>query len=333
MDRAQDHPAGAPAAGEDLLEAAIEHATTSVPTATPGQTAGQVRAALARGRFDYAGAVAVVDAGRLVGLLAIEPLLAAGDDELVSRLMDAAPPTVAPGVDQERVAWEMVRRGESSVGVVNSDGRFIGLVSPYRMLQVLLHEHDEDLARLGGYLRSSRGARLAAEEPVSRRLWHRLPWLLIGLGGAMLSAVLVAAYESELQDVLLLAFFLPGIVYMADAVGTQTEAVLIRGLAVGIETRRVVRRELATGVGLGVALGGAFILFALIGWGDEKVAAAVGLALFAACSIATLVAMALPLLFRRLGLDPAFGSGPLATVIQDLLSIVVYLAISAAIVT
>jgi magnesium transporter len=70
----------------------------------------------------------------------------------------------------------------------------------------------------------------------------------------MLSAILVAAYESQLEDVLLLAFFLPGIVYMADAVGTQTEALLIRGLAVGIDTRRVVRRELATGVGPGSAL-------------------------------------------------------------------------------
>ena len=70
-----------------------------------------------------------------------------------------------------------------------------------------------------------------------------------------------------------------------------------------------------------------------IGWGNEEVAIAVALALFCACSIATLVAMALPLAFQRLGIDPAFGSGPLATVIQDLLSIVVYLAIAAPIAT
>jgi len=66
----------------------------------------------------------------------------------------------------------------------------------------------------------------------------------------------------------------------------------------------------------------------LLGWGDGSVAAAVALALFASCSIATLVAMALPWIFQRLGADPAFGSGPLATVIQDLLSIAVYLAIA-----
>ena len=72
----------------------------------------------------------------------------------------------------------------------------------------------------------------------------------------------------------------------------------------------------------------AFLPFALLGWGDERVAVAVSLALLASCSIATIVAMALPWLFQRRGIDPAFGSGPLATVVQDLLSIAVYFAIA-----
>jgi magnesium transporter len=68
--------------------------------------------------------------------------------------------------------------------------------------------------------------------------------------------------------------------------------------------------------------------FAWLVWGDGQVAVTVGLALFAGCSIATLVAMLLPWAFHRLGRDPAFGSGPLATVVQDLLSIAIYLAIA-----
>ena len=70
----------------------------------------------------------------------------------------------------------------------------------------------------------------------------------------------------------------------------------------------------------------------LLGWEDFDVALAVSLALFAACSVATLVAMALPWAFQRLGADPAFGSGPLATVVQDLLSIVIYFVTALAIV-
>jgi magnesium transporter len=69
----------------------------------------------------------------------------------------------------------MVERHECSLAVVDDDGRFLGLIPPHRMLAVLLDEHDEDLARLGGYLAGTRRARGAAEEPIGRRLWHRQP--------------------------------------------------------------------------------------------------------------------------------------------------------------
>jgi magnesium transporter len=116
----------------------------------------------------------------------------------------------------------------------------------------------------------------------------------------------------------------PGVVYMADAVGTQTETLLIRGLSVGVAVRTVIRRELVTGLTLGVIVAAAFMPFAWLVWGDVPAAATVALALLASCSIATLVAMLLPWTFQRLGRDPAFGSGPLATVVQDLLSIAIY---------
>jgi magnesium transporter len=167
---------------------------------------------------------------------------------------------------------------------------------------------------------------------VARRLWHRLPWLLVGLLGAMGAIAIIGGFKGQLEANVLLAFFIPAVVYMADAVGTQTETVLIRALSAGITVRSVLRRELVTGLVMGVVIGAAFLIFALIGWGDADVAAAVALAMLASCSIATVVAMALPALFQRLGLDPAFGCGPLATVLQDLLSIAVYLAIVVAVV-
>jgi len=83
---------------------------------------------------------------------------------------------------------------------------------------------------------------------------------------------------------------------------------------------------------VGAVMAVAFLVFALVVWGDGEVAAAVALSLLASCSIATLVAMVLPWAFHRLGIDPAFGSGPLATVVQDLLSIAVYFAVALAVV-
>jgi magnesium transporter len=318
---------------EPALRAAAAFATRRVPTAAPGETAGELRARLVGASFECADDVAVLIGETLVGMLPVERVLEAAAATEVRSIMDQHPPIVLPGEAQESVAWEMVRRGESSIAVVDDDGRFVGLVPPHRLVAALLAEHDEDLARLGGYLASTRRARQAAEEPVARRLWHRLPWLLIGLFGAMISATIVGAYESELDAKVLLAFFVPGIVYMADAVGTQTEAILIRGLSSGLTVRSFVQREVITGAIVGVVIGGCFFVFALVVWGDASVAIAVGLALVACCSIATLVAMSLPWLLQRLGLDPAFGSGPLATVIQDLLSIAVYLAIATSIAT
>jgi magnesium transporter len=140
---------------------------------------------------------------------------------------------------------------------------------------------------------------------------------------------MVEGFQETLQAELALAFFLPGVVYLADAVGTQTETLMIRGLSVGVPIRGVVRRETLTGVLAGIILALLFFPVALIAWGNPRIATTVAIALLAACSIATVVAMALPWLLQRLGWDPAFGSGPLATVIQDLLSIAIYLAVAA----
>jgi magnesium transporter len=185
---------------------------------------------------------------------------------------------------------------------------------------------------LGGFMAGSAAARTAVQEPIARRLWHRLPWLLVGLAGAVLAAAIVGGFEEQLSRNVLLAFFIPGIVYMADAVGTQTETLVIRGLSVGVPIRRVAMGELLTGVVVGAVLGSVFFPIGYLAWGDGAVAVSVSLALFAASSVATIVAMSLPMLLHHLKVDPAFGSGPLATVIQDLLSILIYFAIALAIV-
>lgn len=313
---------------EPGLRIARSHATARVPTAHPDQLAGDVRAALAGSNFECADDLAVLRDGRLAGLVPIERLLAAaGDDRLVD-IMDADPPVVTPGVNQESVAWEMVRRGESSVAVVEGDGRFTGLVPPHRMLRVLLSEHDEDVARIGGYLASTQRARQAAEEPVARRLWHRLPWLLVGLGGAFAAAVIVGEFKEQIEEEVLLAFFLPGVVYMSSAIGTQTQTVVIRAFSVGVTMRQTLPRELLCGLLLSAAIAAAFLPIALAGWGEADVAVGVGLALLASSLASTVIALILPWAFQRAGADPAFGSGPLATVLQDIFTIAIYFAVA-----
>jgi magnesium transporter len=310
------------------FETAADHYTAHVPIASPSDKASAVRRAICGRRFDSVNEIVVCDAaGRLAGLLNVEDLLAAVDDVPVSAIMDPSPPVVTAGVDQEHLAWLAIRRGETSLAVVDDDHRFLGLVTPRRIFEVLLWEHDEDTARLGGFLQSTSQAYTASDEPLIRRLGHRLPWLFLGLIGALLSADLIGLFEGKLQAHLVLAFFVPGIVYLADAVGTQTETLVIRGMSLGIPIERVFWREIVTGLLVGLVL--ALALFPIVQWrwGRTDVATAVSVALFAACSIASGVAMALPWVLRALGQDPAFAAGPLATVIQDLLSVFVYLLV------
>lgn len=310
-----------------VFETAGEHLTARVPVVAPQTPAGAIRQLLLERRYDTVAEIAVCEDGKLAGLINVEDVLTAPESTLAGELMDASPPVVHHGTDQEAAAWKAVKHRESSLAVVDDDGRFLGLIPPARLLEVLLWEHDEDLARLGGFTHDVASARTAAEERISQRIKHRVPWLLVGLAGAVLAGLIVGAFEAELETRVILAFFVPGVVYLADAVGTQTEALVIRGLSVGVPIGRVIRREILTGLLVGVILAVVFFPIAALVWGQLDVALAVSLALMAACSIASVVAMVLPWIFHRLGSDPAFGSGPLATVIQDLLTILIYFAI------
>jgi magnesium transporter len=302
----------------------------AVPRASPRDTAGTVVASLSQAEFENATDVVVVDGERFVGIVPVERLLSAPPAKRVSDLVQPCP-VVARDEDVERAAREAANAGTRVVAVVD-DGRFAGLIGPQQLLQTLEQDHEEDLARLGGYRAGTAMATQAASESLSQRLRHRMPWLTVGLVGAMGSAVIVSNFEEALQREVLLAFFMPAVVYMADAVGTQTETVVIRGLAVGVSMRRIFPRELATGLVTGGLIGVAFYVFARAIWGNDDVAAAVAISIAFSCSIATVVAMALPAVLSHFGTDPAYGSGPLATVIQDLLSISVYFLVADALV-
>ncbi len=317
-------PASPVATTSQLYESALSLATARVPRVSPDDTVDAARQALHGQDHDSLSHLVVLDGERFVGILTIEGLMSAAGDSLIGQVMDADPPRVAPGIDQEVAAWQAVRHQEAALAVVDAGGRFLGMIPPHRLLAVVLQEHDEDMARVGGFLKSTDQARQSGEEPVWMRFRHRVPWLLVGIAGAMLAADIVSWFEHQLSALVMIAFFVPGVVYLADAVGTQTETVVVRALSVGVPLRRMVWREVLTGLAIGIAV--ALLSWLLVSWrwSDPRLALGVGVALFFACAIASAVAMLLPWVLSRRGLDPAFGAGPLATVIQDLLSIVIY---------
>lgn len=296
--------------------------------ADPQQTVAAFRSRLSSGvePLDSADAVWLLDPHRrLVGWVPLPRLLNADASATLGHIATAAGPVVELGTDQEAVASLALGHGLSAVPVLDAHGHFAGVVPAQALLEVLRHEHVEDLHRLAGIGPETDMAREALEEPPIRRVRHRLPWLLFGLAGSLLTAVIVASFEASLEARIAVAYFIPAIVYLADAVGTQSEAIAIRSLSLSrTPLRRLIASEMRTGLLIGLTL--ALLALLPIWWwfGDARLALAVAIALMAATACATTIGFSLPWILARTGGDPAFGSGPIATIAQDLLSLLIY---------
>lgn len=300
-----------------------------VPSASPGATVGETVAMLESGGFDHVDYVYVLDPARvLVGRIELAALFRARREDALRTLMSAPLPG-HPSWSQERIASHALRHALTAVAITDEHGRLLGAIPPRVLLRVLRREHVEDIHRLAGIREESAQARDAMEAPPVRRARDRLPWLLLGLLGSAIATSIVASFEAALSSRVALAFFIPGIVYLADAVGTQTEAIAVRGLSLShVPLRTLMAGEMRTGLLIGLTLGVLSFPMIWLTFGDVRLGAVVALSLVAAGTVATTVGLLFPWLLAHLGRDPAYGSGPIATIVQDVLSLVIYFAIA-----
>jgi magnesium transporter len=307
---------------------ARDHLWVSVPLVSRTASAGEARTAAAA--HPNGGILYVVgERGELAGTLPVVRLFELDAQAPIAPELEPPGPTVDETQDQEHVALIAIRHGLAEVPVVDAERRFVGVVPASALVAILHHEHVEDLDRLSGVLRQTEHAVRALEEPPTRRVRERLPWLLVGLLGSAIATAVVAGFEDSLRQHVAVAFFMPAIVYLADAIGTQTEAIAVRGLSFRhASAQRLFFDEMRTGSLLGLAL--ALPSLPAIWWffGSWRLGIAVAAAILIAGTVATGVGLGFPLVLAKLGKDPALGSGPLATVVQDVLSLVTYLVVA-----
>ncbi|MDO8812862.1 MAG: magnesium transporter [Gallionella sp.] len=310
-------------------ETAAHYIAAAVPRGLPGHTATQAVSALSGHRYESVTLFCVTDAdGRLLGVIRIADLLAAPPETRLEELMWRDAPRVHADVDQERIASLALHHVLNAIPVVDHNDFLLGVIPSEALLHILRLEHVEDIHHIAGIRRETTRAREAIESPPMRRVRDRLPWLLLGLVGSIFATWVVAYYEQALKAHVAIAFFVPGLVYLADAIGTQTEAVAVRGLSLShAKLSTLVGGELRTGLMIGLILGAVTFPLVWLIFGDLRLASGVALALFCAGGVATTIGLLLPWLLDKLGTDPAYGSGPLATVIQDVLSLLIYFAI------
>jgi magnesium transporter len=321
--------------GAPAHQSIAHYLVKAVPTAGQNESAGHVRERLAGRQYDDASHVFLLARdGRLAGIVAIRDVMGAAPTTTLADLAkDSDYRVVTPATDREEAASMAIHAGVSVLGVCDAETRFIGAVPAAALISILRDEHLEDLHHMAGILGKSEAAKVALTAPPHRRALYRLPWLLVGMAGSALATATMARFEAVLTAHIAVAFFIPAIVYLADAVGTQSEAVAVRGLSLtGADLAPLLAGELGTGILVGVALASIAYPLVWMTFGSAALAVTVAIALIVASSVASTIGFLLPWLFARFGYDPALGSGPVATVIQDVLSLLIYFQIASSLV-
>ena len=310
-------------------EVAANLAVLRVPIFRASLSAADARALLRTTNFDAVEAILVIDDEcRFAGAARLKDVLTAPDEAPLASLTFKDWPWVDPDVDQEHAAALAQQHGVTAIPVVAADGRPLGLIPALALIETLAQEHHEDIHRLAGILKMRSKDRHALDDPPWSRAGRRLPWLLVGLALSTGATAMMVSFEHVLKANIIISFFIPALVYLADAVGTQTEAVVVRGLSLRMRPPGpLLLGEMATGALIGLPLALLAFLGIWLVFQDFRLAIGVAAALFAASTIASILGLLLPWLLARLGTDPAFGSGPVATIIQDVLTIAIYFAV------
>ncbi len=271
----------------------------------------------------------VDDKGVLKGVLSVRDLFSYPSDTKAGEIMTEQVVSVSPDTDQERAAAVALEEQVKAMPVVDENGVLIGVIPVNTIFKILSQEHEEDLLYMGG-VEMTNSAEGVLNARLSSLLTARLPWLIVGLAGGLVAAMVVERFETVLEHYLALAFFLPLVVYMSDAVANQTLTIFIRAMAINndFSIRRYIVRELTVGGCIGAVIGVLIYLISYVWFWDWEVSFILGTSLFLAIIIAVTIALLMTLGLFWLKKDPAPGSGPFATIIIDVTTIILYFLIA-----
>lgn len=270
---------------------------------------------------------AVNDDGRYVGTVHLYDLVTADPDTPIGSLVDEAVPTVNVNLDQEEVARLFKRYDLISLPVVEQDGSLVGRIMVDDIVDVIDEEASEDIYRMVGLDEDER-----VFEPAFSSVRKRIPWLLLKLVAVSFAAVIVYLHAETIEQLPILAAFLPIVGGMGGDAGTQTFTMIIRNLALGTvslrDTRRMLFKHLFVGIQLGVVVGivaGATV-FAL--WRSLPLSGVLTGALILNFFIAASAGTLIPLMLTKLKVDPAVASGLFVTFLTDMLGFVFVLELA-----
>lgn len=271
---------------------------------------------------------AINDQDQLTGILPINRLILHSSDALLNHLMDKDPIAVNVTVDQEEVALMFKKYDLVSLPVVDSDGKLLGRILVDDIVDVLEEEATEDILKIAG----TDEEELLFTHTIFRIAGFRLPWLLCSLAGGLITGALIWGFEVTLKEAISLAIFIPVIMGMGGNVGTQSSAIVVRGLATGRINKtnffELLIKESGIGLFMGLICGSIAGLIARIWHGAPALGIVVGFSMFFAIFVAALLGSMIPMIFHRLKIDPAIAAGPIVLAINDIIGLLIFFSLA-----
>ena len=267
------------------------------------------------------------DDKKLIGVVSYRDLLLAEPNAKIEKIMSQNVVKVGVLTKQEEVAKIIGRYDFISMPVTDDEGVLLGIITVDDVLDIVVREANEDIEML---LASGKAIDFRTKPLVAAR--RRLPWLILLLFIGLVSGSIISRFEATLEAVVALAFFMPMIAGMTGNTGTQSLAVVVRGLvSEDLDTKKMLKlifRELLVGIIIGIVCSVVISIIAYIWQGSFVLGLVVGSSLLITLIIGTLAGTIIPLILHKFKVDPAVASGPLITTINDILSLLIYFGIA-----
>ena len=263
----------------------------------------------------------------LKGVVSLRDIVCSDFQTPISDITNTNVISVPYDMDQEEVANKFEKYGFMTIPVVDENNKILGIVTVDDIVEVMQEETTEDIHRLGGVDEEEK-----VDGSLKDSIKSRLPWLIINLITAILAASVVGAFEGTISKVVTLATFMPIVAGMGGNAGTQSLTIVVRGIALGElnneNGKRVFLKELLVGLTTGVAIG---VIIAILGFIWERnfvFGIVIGAAMILNMMVATMAGFIVPVILKRLKIDPALASAVFVTTVTDVLGFFFFLGLA-----
>jgi magnesium transporter len=265
----------------------------------------------------------VDDKDVLKGRLPLKKLLTANVHSKMEDILIEDIQGVRTETSQEEVVQIMDKYDLVALPVVDALNRLVGRITIDDVVDVIREETDKDYQMASGIVED-----IEYSDSIWQLMRARLPWLIIGVGGSMMSAIVIGGYEKAIATIPALAFFIPMITATGGNVGVQSSAIIVQGLANNtLKTDNIVGKlwkELQQGLLNGIIISSLALTFSLVIFNDLNLGSTISLALLLVVLFASVTGTLIPLTLEKLNIDPALATGPFITTMNDITGLFIY---------